>query len=47
MPCNSMPSLLLDATRCLSRNPATGESIKIAASKRIAFRPAMELKETV
>jgi DNA-binding protein HU-beta len=29
------------------RNPATGESIKIAASKKIAFRPAKELKEAV
>jgi DNA-binding protein HU-beta len=31
----------------LGRNPATGESIKIAASKKIAFRPAKELKEAV
>jgi DNA-binding protein HU-beta len=29
------------------RNPATGESINIAASKKIAFRPAKELKEAV
>jgi DNA-binding protein HU-beta len=29
------------------RNPATGESIQIAASKKIAFRPAKELKEAV
>jgi DNA-binding protein HU-beta len=29
------------------RNPATGEAIKIKASKKIAFRPAKELKETV
>jgi DNA-binding protein HU-beta len=28
-------------------NPATGASIKIAASKKIAFRPAKELKEAV
>jgi DNA-binding protein HU-beta len=28
----------------MGRNPATGESIKIAASKKIAFRPAKELK---
>lgn len=27
------------------RNPATGESIQIAASKQVAFRPAKELKE--
>jgi DNA-binding protein HU-beta len=31
----------------MGRNPATGEAIKIKASKRIAFRPAKELKETV
>jgi DNA-binding protein HU-beta len=29
------------------RNPQTGEPIKIKASKKIAFRPAKELKETV
>ena len=29
------------------RNPATGEAIEIAASRKIAFRPAKELKETV
>ena len=29
------------------RNPATGESIEIAASRKIAFRPAKELKEAV
>jgi DNA-binding protein HU-beta len=31
----------------MGRNPATGASIKIAARKRIAFRPAKELKEAV
>jgi DNA-binding protein HU-beta len=31
----------------MGRNPATGESIKIAASRKIAFRPAKELKEAV
>jgi DNA-binding protein HU-beta len=31
----------------MGRNPATGESIQIAASKKIAFRPAKELKEAV
>jgi DNA-binding protein HU-beta len=31
----------------MGRNPATGEAIKIAASKKIAFRPAKELKEAV
>ena len=29
------------------RNPATGASIKIAARKKISFRPAKELKEAV
>jgi DNA-binding protein HU-beta len=31
----------------MGRNPATGEAIKIRASKKIAFRPAKELKEAV
>ena len=31
----------------MGRNPATGESINIAASKKIAFRAAKELKEAV
>src|ERR1700722_9082279 len=31
----------------MGRNPPTGASIKIAASKKIAFRPAKELKEAV
>jgi DNA-binding protein HU-beta len=31
----------------MGRNPATGEPIKIKASKKIAFRPAKELKEAV
>lgn len=29
------------------RNPATGEKIKIKASKKVAFRAAKELKEAV
>lgn len=29
------------------RNPATGEAITIKASKKIAFRPAKELKEAI
>lgn len=29
------------------RNPATGEAIKIKASKKVAFRPAKDLKERV
>jgi DNA-binding protein HU-beta len=29
------------------RNPATGESIQIKASRKIAFRPAKELKEVI
>ncbi|HVC63378.1 MAG TPA: HU family DNA-binding protein [Acetobacteraceae bacterium] len=31
----------------MGRNPATGEAIKIKASKKIAFRASKELKETV
>jgi DNA-binding protein HU-beta len=31
----------------MGRNPATGATIKIRASKKIAFRPAKELKEAV
>jgi DNA-binding protein HU-beta len=31
----------------MGRNPATGEAIKIKASKKIGFRPARELKEAV
>jgi DNA-binding protein HU-beta len=31
----------------MGRNPATGESIQIKASKKIAFRAAKELKEAV
>lgn len=29
------------------RNPATGEAIQIAASRKVAFRPAKELKDAV
>lgn len=29
------------------RNPATGEAIHIKASKKVAFRPVKELKETI
>jgi DNA-binding protein HU-beta len=29
------------------RNPATGETIQIQASKKVAFRPAKELKEAI
>ena len=29
------------------RNPATGEAVQIAASKKIAFRAAKELKESI
>ena len=31
----------------MGRNPATREAIKIKASKKVAFRPAKELKEAV
>jgi DNA-binding protein HU-beta len=30
----------------MGRNPATGEPIKIKASKKVRFRPAKELKES-
>ncbi|SDR57607.1 DNA-binding protein HU-beta [Rhizobiales bacterium GAS191] len=29
------------------RNPATGEAIKIKASKKVAFRPAKDLKDSL
>ncbi|MEX0807397.1 MAG: HU family DNA-binding protein [Dongiaceae bacterium] len=31
----------------MGRNPATGEAIKIKASKKVAFRPAKELKDSL
>ena len=31
----------------MGRNPATGEAIKINASKKVAFRPSKELKEAI
>ncbi len=31
----------------MGRNPQTGEPVKIKASKKIAFRPAKDLKETI
>jgi DNA-binding protein HU-beta len=31
----------------MGRNPATGESIQIAASKKVTFRVAKELKVAV
>src|SRR5437764_15187554 len=31
----------------MGRHPATGESMQIKASKKVAFRPAKELKEAV
>ena len=31
----------------MGRNPATGEQIKIKASKKVAFRASKELKEAV
>jgi DNA-binding protein HU-beta len=31
----------------MGRNPATGEPIKIKASKKVRFRPAKDLKEAV
>jgi DNA-binding protein HU-beta len=31
----------------MGRNPATGEPLKIKASKKVAFRPAKDLKEAI
>jgi DNA-binding protein HU-beta len=31
----------------MGRNPATGEPVQIKAGKKVAFRPAKELKEAV
>jgi DNA-binding protein HU-beta len=31
----------------MGRNPATGEAIRIKASRKIAFRPAKELKDSI
>src|SRR5207248_3433290 len=31
----------------MGRNPATGEAIKIKASKKVAFRAAKELRESI
>ena len=31
----------------MGRNPATGEAIKIKASKKVAFRASKELKEAI
>ena len=31
----------------MGRNPATGEAIRIKASKKVAFRPAKQLKDSI
>ena len=31
----------------MGRNPATGKPIQIAASKKVAFRPAKELEDAI
>jgi|SRR5215831_4326833 len=31
----------------MGRNPATGEAIRIKASKKVGFRPSKELKESI
>ena len=36
-----------DSPARLGRNPATGEQIQIAAKKKIAFRPAKDLKDAL
>jgi DNA-binding protein HU-beta len=37
----------VDRKARMGRNPATGEAIKIKASKKVAFRAAKDLKEAV
>ena len=37
----------VDRKARMGRNPATGEAIKIKASKKVAFRASKELKEAV
>ena len=37
----------VDRKARMGRNPATGEAIKIKASKKVAFRAAKELKEAI
>ena len=39
--------VIVDRKARMGRNPATGEPIQIKASKKVAFRPAKELKESV
>ena len=39
--------VLVNRKARMGRNPATGETIKIKASRKIAFRPAKELKDSV
>ncbi len=36
-----------DRSARAGRNPATGEAIQIAASKKVAFRAAKELKDAI
>jgi len=31
----------------MGRNPATGEAVQIAASRKVAFRAAKDLKSTI
>ena len=37
----------VDRKARMGRNPATGEAIKIKASKKVAFRASKELKEAI
>ena len=39
--------VLVNRKARMGRNPATGEPIKIKASKKVAFRAAKELKEAI
>ena len=43
----SAPSQVRKRPARMGRNPANGEPIKIAASKKVAFRAAKDLKEAV
>ncbi len=39
--------VVVDRKARMGRNPATGEAIKIKASKKVAFRVAKDLKEAI
>ena len=45
--CVTLAAASIHDFHTLCCNPATGEPIQIKASKKVAFRPAKELKEAV